>query len=56
MQRKHKIVVNVTFVNPVSVKEACLYVDANMAGEHDDVIKVYPAQSFDRVIASLPKK
>lgn len=52
-RRKHKLVVEVTFFQPVTEKEARHYVDVNMEADepstwHDDVQKVYKAKNFER--------
>ena len=54
MKRKHRLVVEVTFCEPVTEKEARRYVDVNLEADepsawHDSVQKVYKAKNFDRV-------
>ena len=56
MKRKHRLVVEVTFCEPVTEKEAREYVDVNLEADepwawHDSVQKVYKAKNFDRVFA-----
>jgi hypothetical protein len=61
MKRKHRMVVEVTFFEPVTEREARQYIDMNLEADepsawHDDVQKVYKAKNFERVLAKETAK